>query len=198
MKSLLLRFWQWLGRLLGQDTKASATPQATGDTPGEAAPQAQTSAPPAVTLPPPLPPQMDLHADEAAQHSRKASILTPREGRFYPSLLSAVGSDYTVMSKVRLWDFIKLENDPPERKQYINRLSCRHVDFLLCEPVTLKPLLVIELDDSSHQDQNSFAADNDRYKNELFANAGMPLLRLPRTDYSPRQLRNKIEEALEN
>lgn len=198
MKSLLLRFWQWLGRLLGQDTKANGAPQATGDTPGEAAPPAQMSAPPAVTLPPPLPPQMDLHTDEAAQHSRKASILTPRESRFYPSLLSAVGSGYTVMSKVRLWDFIKLENDPPERKQYINRLSCRHVDFLLCEPVTLKPLLVIELDDSSHQDQNSFAADNDRYKNELFANAGMPLLRLPRTDYSPGQLRNKIEEALEN
>lgn len=196
MKSLLLRFWQWLGRLLGQDTKASATPQATGDTPGEAAPQAQTSAPPAVTLPPPLPPQMDIHAGETAQFGRKASLLTRNEEKLYRSLLQACRSDYQVMAKVRLWDILWLTNEPPDRKQHLSRLSCRYVDFLLCEPLTLKPLLAIELDDHSHQ--NDYAKESDRYKNEVFAVARLPLMRLPHSNFPPRQLRNKIEEALEN
>lgn len=193
MKSLLLRLWQWLGRLLGQDTKESDELRATSDELGTVA--APPVAPPTVTLPPPLPPQMDLHAGEAAQFGRKASLLTKPEGKLYRSLLSAVAGDYEVMSKVRLWDFIWLINEPPDRKQHLSRLSCRHVDFLLCTPGSLKPLLVIELDDKSHQ--TPYAIENDRYKNELFAAASLPLLRLPHPNFPPRQLRAKLEEAMD-
>ena len=192
MKSILLRLWQWLGRLLGQDTKESDELRATSDESGTIA--APPVAPP-VTLPPPLPPQMDLHAGETAQFGRKASLLTKPEGKLYRSLLSAVAGDYEVMSKVRLWDFIWLLNEPPDRKQHLNRLSCRHVDFLLCTPGALKPLLVIELDDKSHQ--TPYAIENDRYKNELFTAAGLPLLRLPHANFPPRQLRAKLEEAMD-
>jgi very-short-patch-repair endonuclease len=150
---------------------------------------------PTVTLPPPLPPQMDLHTGEAARYSRKASILTKPEQKTYQALCLAAGGDFQVMSKVRLWDFIRLENDPAERKQHLNRLSCRHVDFLLCEPITLKPLLVIELDDDTHQ--TPYAQDSDRYKDELFEAAGMPLLRLDRPNIPPQQLRARIEDIFE-
>lgn len=203
MKSLLLRFYRWLGRLLGQDTKyeiRDTTPsdefRATNDGLRQNAPPAGPAAPSAasVTLPPPLPPQMDIHAGETAQFGRKASILTRNEEKLYRSLLSALRSDYQVMSKVRLWDILWLTNEPPDRKQHLGRLSCRHVDFLICEPLTLKPLLAIELDDHSHQ--NAYAQESDRYKNELFAAARLPLLRLPHSNYPPRQLRNKIEEGL--
>jgi len=197
MKSLLLHFWQWLGRLLGQEP-TDATPVARPPT--TAAPSSELKAPnssPAtpVTLPPPLPPQLDIHAAEAAQFGRKASLLTRNEGKLYPSLLRAVGDDYQVMAKVRLWDILWLVNEPPERKQHLSRLSCRHVDFLLCEPQTLKPLLVVELDDSSHR--NPYAQENDRYKNELFAAAGLPLLRLPHPNFPPQPLRARIESALD-
>jgi hypothetical protein len=137
---------------------------------------------------------MDLHTDEVARYSRKASILTQPEGRLYRSLLLAVASEYQVMSKVRLWDFIWLENDPPERGKHLGRLSSRHVDFLLCEPLTLKPLLAVELDDYSHKKPEAIAAD--QYKDELFAAAGLPLLRLPHPNFPPRQLRERIEEKL--
>lgn len=200
MKSLLLRFWQWLGRLLGQDTKASDELRATSDE-STAAPPSELVTPNSplvtpVTLPPPLPPQMDLHTGDAAQYSRWASILTKHEQSFYPTLLKAVAGDYQIMAKVRLRDIVRLENDPPERDRHLGRLSCRHIDFLLCEPLTLKPLLVVELDDKSHD--KPFAKDNDRYKNELFINAGMPLLRVPDPQIPPRQLRDKIDEALGN
>ena len=138
---------------------------------------------------------MDIHAGEVAQFGRKASILTQPEQRTYKSLLLAAGNQYQVMSKVRLWDIIWLINEPPERKQHLSRLSCRHVDFLLCEPTTLKPLVAIELDDRSHQ--TPYAIEADRYKDELFAAAGLPLLRLKQPDISPRRLRERIGQALE-
>lgn len=201
MKSLLLRFWHWLGRLLGQEA-AGHEPQRTIDdrpTAGDVAevPDASMSPgapPPPVMLPSPLPPQLPLHTGEAARFSRKASILTKPESRLYRSLLFAVRTDYQVMAKVRLWDFIWLENEPPERKEHLGRLSCRHVDFLLCTPETLKPLLVIELDDKSHQ--SPYAQESDRYKNELFAAAGLPLLRLDHSDVAPRRLRALIDAQI--
>ena len=196
MKSLLLRFYRWLGRLLGQETKSeSRDTTATGHPPAAVPPTADLSglAPP-VTLPPPPPPQMDLHTREAARYSRWSSILTKREMELYSSLLSAVQGQFQVMCKVRLRDFIRLDNDPPERDKHLSRLSCRHVDFLLCEPKTLKPLLVIELDDGTHK--SSFAEENDLYKDQLFAAARLPILRLPHPNFPPHQLRNRIEQEL--
>lgn len=204
MKSLLLRIWQWLGRILGQNTAADDRRPTTDHGPQTtdgAAPPSELVTPNSplvtpVTLPPPLPPQMDIHAGEQAQFGRKASLLSRNEEKLYRTLLSAVRSDYQVMAKVRLWDILWLTNEPPDRKQHLSRLSCRHVDFLLCEPLTLKPLMAIELDDYSHQ--NPYAQESDRYKNELFAAARLPLLRLPHSNFPPRQLRNKIEAELGN
>lgn len=196
MRQLLLRFWQWLGRLLGQESRyddEKMEPMETPATSGE--PGQVTPATPPVTLPPPLPPQLDIHTGEAAQFGRKASLLTRNEEKLYHSLLQALRSDYQVMAKVRLWDILWLINEPPNRKEHLGRLSCRHVDFLLCEPGTLKPLLAIELDDRSHQ--SPYAQESDRYKNEVFAAARLPLLRLPYSSFPPRQLRNRIEAALD-
>ena len=142
-----------------------------------------------------MPPQLDIHTGETAQFGRKASLLTRNEEKLYHSLLQALRSDYQVMAKVRLWDILWLINEPPNRKEHLGRLSCRHVDFLLCEPGTLKPLLAIELDDRSHQ--SPYAQESDRYKNEVFAAARLPLLRLPHSSFPPRQLRNRVEAALD-
>ena len=83
-----------------------------------------------------------------------------------------------------------------ERRHVLGNLSCRHVDFLLCEPYTLKPLLVIELDDHSHLKPEAQAAD--RFKDAVFAGAGLPLLRLDRPNYSASQLRDQIAAKLES
>jgi very-short-patch-repair endonuclease len=33
----------------------------------------------------------------------------------------------------------------------MNRVNRKHVDFVLCEPQYLKPMIVVELDDGSHE-----------------------------------------------
>lgn len=208
MKQLLLRLYHWLGRLLGElDTpryrrETDGLPAQTR--PDERPPALPISPPPTLappappptpTLPPPPPPRLDLHNDEPARFTYKASILTKPEGRLYRTLLRAVNGRYQIMSKVRLWDFIWLENYPAERRHVLGNLSCRHVDFLLCEPYTLKPLLVIELDDRSHLKPEAQAAD--RFKDAVFMDAGLPLLRLDHPDYSVRHLCDQIAAKLE-
>ncbi len=198
MKALLLRFWQWLGRLLGQDAGRAAGAEALPAIGTVAPPPSARDLPPpppSVALPPGAPPQLDLHTGEGAQFGRKASILTKPEQRTYHALRLAAGNDFQVMAKVRLWDIFWLTNEPPERKQHLSRLSCRHVDFLLCEPETLKPRLGIELDDSSHQKPEAVAAD--RYKDELFFAARLPLLRLAHPNLPPQRLRATIRQVLE-
>lgn len=197
MKPLLLRLYHWLGRLLGLDAAPGAPPRHETSglprppaTPISPPPLLPPPAPPAPAIPPPPQPQLDLHSQEPAQFSRKSSILTKPEALLYRSLVRAVEGRYQIMAKVRLWDFIWLENYPAERRHLLGNLSCRHVDFLLCEPETLKPLLVIELDDASHLKPEAQAAD--RFKDAVFAGAGLPLLRLDHPAYTVGHLRQQI------
>lgn len=196
MKELLIRFWQWFGRMLGIDARPpEAAPRAAPPVPPPSSPA--STAPPTVTLPPPLPPQFDIHAGETARFSTKASVLTKAEQHLYSGLARAVGDHYHILAKVRLWDILWLDNEPPDRKQHLSRLSCRHIDFLLCQPIILRPVLAIELDDRSHEKPEAVAAD--RYKDELFVAAGLPLLRIPvQSGYRSVELREKIEAKLTN
>ncbi len=82
----------------------------------------------------------------------------------------------------------------PTTQRHLGNLSCRHVDFLICDRYTLAPRLVIELDDRSHQKPEAIAAD--RYKDELFKAAGLPIRRLDHPAYTPRVLRAWIDGAL--
>ena len=133
-----------------------------------------------------MPFTFDLPISDDSRFSVWASLLTQREQVTYRTLLRAVSGRFQVMVKVRLWDSLHLENDPPQGHEYRSRLSCRHVDFLLCEPYTLRPRLGIELDDHSHHSVKGQA--DDRFKNDLFAAAGLPLLRLDKPNYTARML----------
>jgi len=81
---------------------------------------------------------------------------------------------------------------PNENVTYFNRIAQKHSDFLVCDPVTMKPLFGIELDDASHK-------QNDRQERDEFVEivcnvAGSPLLRLPvQREYNSRGIEAQIE-----
>lgn len=215
--TLLQRFWHWLLSLFASDRpptyrrETDGLPMTDGrrqddarreDSAAGPPPAAVTSLPPpgagaapAVDAQPPVsalvPPNFDLPISDDALFSVCASILTRREAVTYRTLLRAVGGRFQVMAKVRLGDFIHLDNDPAQARDYRTRLFCRHVDFLLCEPYTLRPRLAIELDDHSHNSVKGQA--DDRFKDDLFAAAGLPLLRLDKPNYTARMLRERVD-----
>ncbi len=57
-----------------------------------------------------------------------------------------------------------------------NKISQKHVDFLICRHDDWMPILGIELDDDSHK--KTARKLRDMLVNELFASKGIPLLRI--------------------
>jgi len=106
----------------------------------------------------------------------------------------AIGERFVIFAKVRLADIFFVTRRQ-ENFSYFNRIAQRHVDFLLCDPATLKPLLGIELDDASHQRPRR--RERDAFVDEVFRAAALPLLRFPaQSGYNTGEVRAKIMAAL--
>lgn len=100
-------------------------------------------------------------------------------------ILNRLGDEkYEVLSKVRLEDFIGVKKSNSgdtkdiKNKKYgaRSRIKSRHVDFLLLDKTTFQPVMVIELDGSSHN--SSKAKEADAFKNHLFQHVNLPLHRI--------------------
>lgn len=140
-------------------------------------------------------PQMSALTEVRPEYRKIESVLTYRELGFLWALRRANEGKYTILMKVRLADFIWLVNDPPDKRFHKNQIMSKHVDFLLCHRVTLEPLLVIELDDSTH-DLPDHAA-RDRFKDETFEMAGLACLRVPlQKEYDIAALKQQLNEKI--
>lgn len=107
------------------------------------------------------------------------NFLSPAELSFYGVLCTAINGRAVLCSKVALADifYVKKGDDASRWRIYTNKIDRKHVDFLLCDPVTMRPLVGIELDDSSHQRSDRQARDT--FVDGVFATAGLPLLHIP-------------------
>ncbi|MGC1375217.1 MAG: DUF2726 domain-containing protein [Anaerolineales bacterium] len=141
------------------------------------------------------PVELGLSSSEKPEYRKSKSVLTYRERIFLRTLRRATAGDYTILMKVRMGDFIWLANEPQERKFHNNQTQCKHVDFLLCDKIMVEPLLVVELDDSSHKSYDH--AERDQFKNDTFDAVGMPYIRLPvQEQYDAEGLRKQIREKI--
>ncbi len=135
------------------------------------APKAETPTPPIAIGEP----ELGLAAAVPPEYRQRESLFTYRERAFFKALIEDVGGQYSVFAKVRLADILWLANEPENRKYHSNQLHCKHFDFLLCEKGTYKPLLVIELDDSSHDKYEH--RERDEFKDKVCAETRLKLWR---------------------
>ena len=56
------------------------------------------------------------------------------------------------------------------------KINRKHVDFLICDNETLKPIVGIELDDSTHQRQDRQLRD--QFLDQVFETAKLPLIHI--------------------
>lgn len=163
----------WLQRLFNPQPAAPPPPDKPDSAqPSPAALPTQTpTTPPAVSQP-----ELTLASAEPPQYRQRKSVFTYRERTFFNALLRDIGSEFVVFAKVRLGDIFYLSNEPADRKYHNNQIQCKHFDFILCEKGSYRPVLAIELDDSSHDQPGR--SERDEFKNRLSAQAGLPLWRL--------------------
>ncbi|HFQ94723.1 MAG TPA: DUF2726 domain-containing protein, partial [Anaerolineae bacterium] len=69
-------------------------------------------------------------------------FLSPAELNFYRALVTAVSDWAIIFTKVSLGDlFFAQTGDRGQNQAYRNKIDRKHVDFLLCDPQTVRPIL---------------------------------------------------------
>lgn len=132
--------------------------------------------------------------EQRLPYCRRDSLLSKPELKFYRSLIKAAQDDFEVFAMVRLADLLSVESDIQKKRVWLNKILAKHIDFVLCDPVTLQPRVCIELDDPSHKRPERI--ERDIFVNRAFESAGLPLLRIPtQPTYHARQLRELIDQA---
>ena len=124
-------------------------------------------------------------------------FLSPAELSFYLVLKSSISEMALVFPKVSLGDlFYTKLRDPSKFRTYTNKIDRKHVDFLLCDPKTVRPILGIELDDKSHQRPER--QERDEFVRNVFLAAKLPLIRVPvRHSYSVAELSSLLHPFLD-
>ncbi len=131
----------------------------------------------------------------ALPYQRKDYLLTKAERSFYGALQNAVGNQYLIFAKVRLADLVFIPARTEKRQTHFNRIQSKHIDFVLCDHGEIRPLLAIELDDSSHT--RSDRQDRDNFVDAALAAAGLPILHVPaRAGYNVQELANAVQRAM--
>ena len=127
---------------------------------------------------------------------QRGRFLTTNEKSFLMTLDAAFGQDYRVFAQVRLAELVTptLGANPASRRQALNGVMAKSVDFVICDVLTLDPVAAIEVDDRSHLFPER--QQRDAFVNAVFLEIGLPLMRVKaRRAYSVDELRAMCARA---
>lgn len=131
-----------------------------------------------------------------AYYLRK-SLFTPAERSFLGVLETLDLGGLGIASKVRLADIFGVVKglERADRTRAQNKINGKHVDFLLIQKSDGKPVLGIELDDKSHEEEDRAARD--AFVDTVFASAKLPILHVPaKQAYDPKEVLRILEDAV--
>ena len=123
-------------------------------------------------------------------------FVSKAEHNFYMVLRSIVPDTAVLLAKVSLGDlFYVKSSDPSEYRTCTNKIDRKHVDFLLCDARSMRPIAGIELDDKSHRREDRQARDE--FVEMVFRAAKLPLVRFPaKFGYSTAELSAALQPYL--
>jgi hypothetical protein len=128
-------------------------------------------------------------------YERQQYLFSKAERSFYEVLTRIVGSDMQVFAKVRIADLVRVRPGTENFHSYLNRITSKHVDYVLCDRRSLSPMLVVELDDSTHD--RSDRSQRDHLVDLIFESAGLPILHVrARASYNTAEVAEQIRAAL--
>jgi hypothetical protein len=140
-------------------------------------------------------------ASDTAVYESQDTLLTPAERSFFGVLEQVAGSQFRLFAKVRLADIVNVKLARGENRSgwqsALNRITSKHVDFVLCDQKSFRIVGIIELDDKSHR--HSDREERDDFLDAALQQADIPMLRIPaRSSYSTNELRNQIDHSFKS
>lgn len=129
---------------------------------------------------------------------KRKYLLTKNEWYFYKALKPIADElGYIVLSKIRMADLVE-PNEPNEKMKYgaFQKIKAKHVDFALAKAENCEVVILIELDDNSHNDHDQL--ERDAFCDRVYRDCGYKVLRTRGTaDLRQRILRMIQPEAYE-
>ena len=125
---------------------------------------------------PRLPVAKPTPAVTSTPYVRIPHLLTKAEQKFFHVLQDAIPDGLMICPQVRLANLVQVTDRYKRQYQYFNRIQAKCVDFVLCDKQSTAPMLVIELDDTSHMRRDR--QKRDAFINETLANVNLPILRV--------------------
>ncbi|MFZ5986804.1 MAG: DUF2726 domain-containing protein [Bacillota bacterium] len=124
------------------------------------------------------------------------NFLTDTECSFYHSLKLYLGEKAIICPKVGLKDIFFIgKGVGKDYMKYFNKIAKKHVDFLLCDPSTMKPLCGIELDDISHTNKKSY--NRDLFIEKVYKDANFKLIRISsKSGYTHIEIETALTDVL--
>jgi len=133
--------------------------------------------------------------DVSLPYRRTEHLLSRGEQALWFPLYQAVKGKYRLFCKVRLADVVCCPRKHPDERTWFRKIGRYHVDFVLAEPKTTAPLLVVELDDRRHRQR--VRQERDEFKDRVLRAAGVPIYRVQaQAAYAPDELAREIERLL--
>lgn len=108
----------------------------------------------------------------------RKNLMTKNEWSFYKQLKPVADElNLSVICKTRVADLVDIEKglSKSEWQTAFNRINKKHIDFILCKPENLYPVLLIELDDSTHDTDKG--KQRDEFVEKVLDKAGYKLFR---------------------
>jgi hypothetical protein len=133
----------------------------------------------------------------ANHYESRSTLNSPAEQKFQEVLEEILDTElYTLNGKARLADILKVRDGfdfGPEQAAF-NRISRKHVDFVITEKGSSRIVGVVELDDRSHQ--RADRRNRDQQVDQWLKGAGIPVLHYPcRRDYSLLDVQRALSEV---
>ena len=111
-------------------------------------------------------------------------------------LCTVLDGQLLVLAKLRLADLVYIPKGTANRQTHFNRIQSKQVDFVLCTRDIFTPVLVIELDDASHEEEAR--SDRDTFVDAALAAAGLPILHIPaQKSYVPAEIAAAVRLKLQ-
>ncbi|MCQ3937409.1 MAG: topoisomerase [Chloroflexi bacterium] len=125
----------------------------------------------------------------------RGTLLTNAEASFFHVLRGMTKDHLVIFPHVALRDLVSIVVDQSQYFAYYNKIDRKQVDFVLCDPKTLKPVFVIELDDRSHERPDRM--ERDAFVENILEEVKIPLVRIRvQNTYNSEKLGVLFKEAI--
>ncbi len=140
--------------------------------------------------------QRNHNAKHRIPHFRAAkSLMTPQQRAFHAALTQAVGPRPLVMTRVNLAQLVQHPGDNPKYQEHWRRVCRRWLDFVICSPGSVSPVLAIRLETRMERKRRTLGGID--VLDDTLSSARIPLLRMPLADqYDAAELMDKIKWVL--